>query len=453
MSARTTWGLSLLAMLATATANAQSMDDLFGDDLPKKAAPAASAAKPPAEGGLRFSGSLEAKAAYTMPKPEHWSNLRLRGLLNAQGGSGNVKWKLGARADGDAAYAGMNEDIYPAPVRKDQKLGFELRENYADVELGDVGLRLGKQHIVWGEMVGLFVADVVSPRDRRDYLSLELEPIRRTQWAARAEHFAGDWHSEVVLIPVQTYDKIGKPGADFYPYPTPPTPGYAYVINDEQRPERNASNMGGGLRSGFIKNGWDVSGFAYISRDVAPTYERQVVTGPTPATIYTPVHDRIRQFGGTVSKDLDGVVLKAEGVYTNGRRFTVNRLDDADGLLAADSFDYAVGADFTLPADLNLYLQLTQRVLTRHDVSMNNDKVESGGSVVLKRGWGNWESSVLWASSLNRNEGWVNTQISYRLRPNSRIRFGAEWFYGPATGYFGRYDANDRVWTEFQQSF
>ncbi|MDQ8021861.1 MAG: DUF1302 family protein [Moraxellaceae bacterium] len=438
-------------LLFAGAAGAQSMDDLFGDDLPKK--PAAAAEPAPAAGGIRYSGSLEAKAAYMLPTPEHWSNLRLRGVMNAQGEHGGVKWKLGARADGDAAYAGMNEDIYPAQVRKDQKLGFELRENYADFEFGDLGLRVGKQHIVWGEMVGLFIADVVSPTDRRDYLGLDLEPVRRTQWAARLEHFAGDWHNELVLVPVQTYDKIGKPGADFYPYPTTPTPGYAYVINDELRPERTASNMGGGLRTGFLKNGWDMAAFAYVSRDIAPTFERRIVTAPTPATVYTPVHDRIRQFGGTVSKDVDGVVLKAEGVYTNGRRFSVNRLDDSDGLISSDAFDYALGADFTLPRDWNLYLQFTQRVLTNHDASMNTDKMESGGSVLLKRGWGSWESSLLWASSFNRNEGWVNAVLSYRVRPNSRIRVGADWFYGPQVGFFGRYDRNDRVWTEFQQSF
>ena len=161
---------------------------------------------------------------------------------------------------------------------------------------------------------------VVSPRDMRDSMQVELDNIRRTQWAARVEHFSGDWHSEFLWVPVQTYDRIGKPGADYYPYPASPTAGYAYLINDEQRPERNLSNSSFGLRTGAIKGGWDVAAFGYVSRDVSPTFERQVLTSPIPATIYTPVHDRIRQFGLTAAKDLSGVVFKTELVYTNGRR-------------------------------------------------------------------------------------------------------------------------------------
>jgi hypothetical protein len=54
---------------------------------------------------------------------------------------------------------------------------------------GNWEFRLGRQHVVWGELVGAFVADVVSARDMREFIlpEPELQMLRIPQWAARAE--------------------------------------------------------------------------------------------------------------------------------------------------------------------------------------------------------------------------------------------------------------------------
>ena len=84
-----------------------------------------------------------------------------RGELAAQGSlSEQVKWKASARLDYNAVFD--LTDFYPADVRHDQRFNLLLRENYIDASAGDWDFRLGRQHIVWGEMVGLFFADVVS---------------------------------------------------------------------------------------------------------------------------------------------------------------------------------------------------------------------------------------------------------------------------------------------------
>ena len=102
---------------------------------------------------------------------------------------------------------------------------------------------------------------LVSARDMRDFLQVDTENMRRTQWGLRLEKFAGDWHHEFVWVPVQTYDKIGMPGADFYPYPVPATPGYAYVITDEQRPGQQAHQRHGGEGRGGPRPGqwWELA--------------------------------------------------------------------------------------------------------------------------------------------------------------------------------------------------
>lgn len=441
-------GVAFLCAALSGSALAQSRGALFDDE-----ADASPEAPAPATPAARFSGNVQFDYARVVADPDHDAHMRLRTTLGAQGGSGALKWRLGLRVDGDAAYL-RQDDLYPPAVRKDQKLGVELRENYVDFSLAGFDLRAGKQNVVWGEMVGLYVADVVSARDMRDFLQVDTENMRRSQWGLRIEKFAGDWHHELLWVPVQTYDRIGKPGADFYPYPAPPTPGYAYVIGDEQRPKRDLDNGSIGLRTGFLRNGWDVSLFAFASRDVAPTFERQVFAAPLPVTLYTPVHDRIRQLGGTLAKDFDGKVVKAELLWTGGRRYTLTRLDDDDGLLRAQSLDLALGLDLQPANDLRLNFQLFGKQLSRHDASMIVDRLETGGSVLATYTWTrSLETQLLWVSSFNRSEGWINPVLVWKVLPDTRLRFGADFYYGPDSAFFGRYDKQDRVWGEIRQSF
>ena len=96
-------------------------------------------------------------------------------------------------------------------------------------------------------MVGLFFADVVSARDQREFILPEFDQMRIPQWAVRAEYFAGDTHAELLWIPVASYDNIGRPGAEYYPYqPVPPGANVQYL--PEQRPDGTANNMNYGLR-------------------------------------------------------------------------------------------------------------------------------------------------------------------------------------------------------------
>src|SRR5690606_33398679 len=111
--------------------------------------------------------------------------------------------------------------------------------------------RLGKQNIVWGEMVGLFFADVVSAKDMREFVLPEFEQIRIPQWAVRAEWFGDDAHAEFVWLPAPATDRIGEPGAEFYPHP-PAIPGLGYDIEGEERPSRRFSNGGFGARGSML---------------------------------------------------------------------------------------------------------------------------------------------------------------------------------------------------------
>lgn len=417
-----------------------SRDALFDDDKPLAAQ---------IEQGWK--GFAQFEAARTYAPPAHWSKARMVLEVNRQGQfSEGVKWKIGGRFDYDGAYDRAN--FYPQQVKDDQRRSFALRENYLDVAAGDWDFRLGRQHVVWGEMVGLFFADVVSAKDMRQFLLPEFEVLRIPQWAARAEYFKNDWHAEALWIPLPSFDEMGKPGADFFPTPIPGPGGI--LIQGEELPARKLANSNYGLRLSTLQNGWDVSGFLYHSLDSAATFYRDPVTGSSPAFVYRPRHDAINQVGGTLAKDLGWSVLKGEAVYTNGRKFNVTNPLQADGLVASRTLDYALGLDFTLPSDVRLNLQLFQRIFANYDPTTLQDKRESGATFLVNGKLApKLEGQVLLISSLNRNDYLFRPRLIWSLEQNWRLMGGVDVFHGPPTGLFGRYDQRDRAYAEIRYSF
>lgn len=403
-------------------------------------------------GAARWQGWLQFGAAYTFASPAHWSQLRARGELAGTGDlGGGVKWKLSARAGYDAVYDGTS--FYPPAVRRDQRSELELREAYVDFSRGDWEFRLGKQNIVWGEMVGLFFADVVSAKDLREFVLPEFAQIRIPQWAARAEWFGDDKHLEFVWLPAPATDRIGKPGAEFYTYP-PAVDGLGYQIDGERRPSRRLSNGGFGVRGSTLVAGWDLAAFAYRSPDSAATFYRSVLDVPQPTLVYQPRYDRITRLGGTLAKDFDGLVVKAEAIYTDGRKFGSARADAPDGLLGLRTLDWIAGVDLT-PADgWRLNAQLYQRVFLDHDPSIGLRRHEHGASLLVARDMGNGlEAEMLAISSLVRSDWMLRPAVIWKTGPNARVRVGVDLFGGERFGLFGRYADRDRAYAEYRYSF
>lgn len=438
---------SILLAASSQEKSEDSLDALFGDDL---FADDKAEEKPITSGGRGLRGFIQVEMAHTTESPSHWSKMITRGDFSGQGNLGNgLKWKLGARVDYDAVFSA--DEYYSSSVAHDQRFNIYLRENYLDVSAGNWDYRLGKQHVVWGEMVGMFFADVVSARDMREFILPEFDMMRIPQWAARAEYFNDDFHAELLWIPVASYDEIGKPGAEFYPYQIQPA-GVNVVYKNEDRPARNLANSNYGIRLSTLTNGWDISGFAYSSRDVSPTFYRDAASVPG-TYIYEAKHDRIHQYGGTLAKDFGDVVLKGEMVYTRGRQFSVLDVTDSNGVVPQNTLDWAVGLDFTLPAETRFNFQVFQRKYFSYDSDLISDEHENGMSLLLNRKFGDIEAQALWITSLNRTDWLFRPKVLWNFERNWRLAVGADIFQGPPQGLFGQYDGQDRVYSEVRYSF
>jgi len=439
----------------------RSRDALFGDTAaPEPASKDAlfGAGSSPAEkSGAKWSGSFEGLGAYTYSDPTHWSRGVGRLTLAAQGElSESVKWKLGGRVDGDLVYATSN--FYLQPVKANQRFNAFWGENYIDFSASDSwDFRVGAQQIIWGEVVGLFFADVVSARDMREFLLPRFDVIRIPPWAARAEYFSGDSHVEFIWIPVPTFDRIGKPGADFYPVRLPsPTPSaVAALFLDPQRPDRSLSNSNYGIRANTLVSGWDMAAFYYRSFSSSPTFYRLPTGTPDQPFVFQPLYDRIWQAGGTVTKDFGEMVLRAEAVYANGQGYGVTSLSVPLGVVKRSTLDYIVSVEFPLPGDTRLNIQGFQRAYfngSASDIAVKSDGF--GATIFLSTKLSAaFEPQILWIQNFKNGGGLVRPRLNWYPAKNTAVGFGVDIFTGPDDGYFGRYNNRDRVYAELRYDF
>jgi hypothetical protein len=446
-------------VIVMAQAEPSSKDALFGVDAPsdparKDALFGEEAAG--AKGGPRITGFVDALAAYTYADPTHWSRGVGRLQVNADGRlSKDVKWKLGARVDADVVY--MTSNFYLEPVKTNQRFDAFWGENYLSVAHGDWDFTFGAQQIIWGEVVGLFVADVVSARDTREFLLPRFDLIRIPQWAVRAEYNPGDAHLELVWIPVPAFDEIGKPGADFYPAPLPsPTPPeVAALFRDPVRPARTLANSSYGIRGQVLLSGWDLSAFYYRSFAAQPTFYRVVDPGAAQPLAFEPRHDRIWQAGMTVSKAAGDFVFRGEAVYTNGQNFSVTTLDAPEGVVKRETLDYIVSVEFLPLPELTVNLQAFQRVFFgggTSDFVVQSDGV--GASIFLAYNYRDTLTpQLLWIQSFDDAGGMIRPRLDWRATTNTTVGIGVDIFTGPSNGFFGRYHNRDRAYAEMRYTF
>lgn len=454
------------------TDSSDSADALFGTEEDAESAADDAAAAPEATDELfdtgaevaqapartwRFDGFWQNELAYTAAEPEHFSKWRNVFQLAFSGHlRENIRWHAAGRIYADPIYE--IDNFYGDRVEDDQKLDGWVDETYLEISAGNWEFTLGRQHIIWGEVVGLFFADVVSALDLREFVLPEFELIRIPQWATRAEYFGeladGEFHADIIFLPYFTTDNIGEPGADFYPFELDPIAGVETRYLDEQEPDRIGADSGFGVRGSYLKNGWDTALFYYTSPDRSAALQRFINLGPQPELVLRPIHERIHQFGATLAKDVGDAVVKSEAVYTRDRLSTVNRLSDFDGLIKGDELRYLVGVDYAL-GKTTFNAQFFQTWFIDYDSDMIPDEVESGLSIFLstKALHPRVEPEILWIRSLDRNEWLLETKVTWTINDNWSTVAGLDIFEGPQQALLGQYDDQDRVYLELRFNF
>lgn len=337
----------------------------------------------------------------------------------------------------------------------DKNIDFGLREAYMDFYSDKLDLRVGKQQIIWGKAEGVFITDVISPKDLSEFLLRDFEEIRTGVTSVKLNYHSGNHTIEGVWVPAFTPTLMPETGSIWAPklsFPINPTWDYSTANKN-----LTVANSEAFLRYSLMSSAFDLElvGGTFLYDDPAMHLTKQIdpVTRQLTSLTVRPDYHRTNMAGGSFSVPVGDLVIRGEGAFYDGRYFQTVSPTAADATIEKNFVHYMAGLDYTL-GGVKLSTQFIQERVLDYEVSMNNDEVETTMTFLAKK---DFFRERLWLElfayvGLNNEDALIRPKVSYSVADGVDLQLGANLFTGN-TGRFGQYDDNDMLFMKLKYSF
>jgi hypothetical protein len=337
----------------------------------------------------------------------------------------------------------------------DQKLEIGLREAYVDLYFKNFDLRVGRQQIIWGKAEGVFITDVVSPKDLREFLLPDFDEIRTGITAFKLNYYLGNSSIEAVWSPSFSPTQMPEEGSIWAPkmdFPVNPVFDYS---NSEVKASLENSELFVRYSSMGSRIDFELVGGTFFYDDPAMNITRQMdpSTMQLSGLIVKPQYNRVNMAGGSFSKVMVGFVLRAEGAFYNGRYFQTSDPLVIGSIIKKDNLHYMAGLDYTL-SGVKLSAQFIQEYILDYETGIANEEFENTMTFLAKK---DYFREKLWVElfayvGLNKGDALVRPKVSYAFADGFDMQTGANLFFGNE-GRFGQYDKNDMLYLKLKYSF
>ena len=448
------------------------------------AAPARAQPDVRADGFTRLYGAVRADPSAPPDEADYLALLSRAELgLRADYDRGAIRLRLRADYDALAPYSGQDAS---ADVPGDGRLDLRLVEAYADVFVGKVDIRVGRQVLAWGETDGAFITDLLAPLDLTRFLAQDAADLRLGLTAVRATAYLGRLTADAVLVPRAAPSLLPARQSPWDPIPT----DVAGVPVELEAPALPSPTLGHGeaaLRltwSGIDRT--DLALILFTGHNRLPAFDKRLRASFAEGlrAVLTPVYRRRQVVGLTAeTARLETFVLRAEAAYTSAELFD-EALDLPEPITPAALFDpdlaAAAGRGFLLAKPTVQAALGAERFFGKHLV-----RLTGLARVVLE-----WDERVaerrftpsvtaLYAAPFRREtvqlralalvgiEGdyWLSPSAAYTVSDGLVLTLGAHVFGGSggadsdtalldeSSSSFGLYDRNDLVFLQLQYGF
>lgn len=180
-----------------------------------------------------------------------------------------------------------------------------LKELYMDLYFDALDLRIGRQQIIWGKADGVFITDVVSPKDLSDFVLPDFDEIRLGVTALKADLFLDAFDLELVWVPLFT-PSVQPRGAWSVSMPLPE----GASVNEESLPAASLEN--GEI---FVKLSW-MGSLVDLELMGASMWDDLPVPHMTGMGAVTPEYSRILMGAGASAPTSEGSSSGARGPTT-----------------------------------------------------------------------------------------------------------------------------------------
>ena len=390
-------------------------------------------------------------------------------LLNAQiTHHGFVRTYLGALTDQDGEYSVLQNTfdwrldygkgdvtLFVNPVfdynALNDNLDISFRQAYLEIFFDDFDLRIGKQQIIWGKADGVFITDVISPRDLSEFILPEFEEVRIGINAFKLDYYLGNSTLEAVWIP--TFQSTVTPDENSIWFPKTDIPDIPTTFDySNANVEQKISESELAFKYSYLGSAIDYELMAAYMWDDNPAMHIYPDTGQPSALTIKPEYHRLPLVGASFGKSVLGAVIRGEMAYYFDKNFSAED-PSVNGIKEKDYAHYLFGYDHNW-FGVNISFQFIQEYILDYEEDIKNDEFQSTTTFLASKTFINetLELSLFSYYGINNEDALLRPKIAYDLVDGFEVQLGANIFVGEK-GNFGQYNENDMIFLKVRYDF
>ncbi|KQC11904.1 MAG: hypothetical protein APR54_10410 [Candidatus Cloacimonas sp. SDB] len=343
-------------------------------------------------------------------------------------------------------------NLYVNPVLKydnlSEELTLSLRQSYIDIYFADFDLRIGKQQIVWGKADGVFITDVISPRDLSEFIMPDFEEIRIGINALKFDYYLGNSTLEAIWIP--TFQSTIQPDAGSIWFPETGEFQQPVQISEPEKVAGKFSNSDVAVKFSHLGSLLDLELMTAYLWDDTPAQHKFLQVDSS--LLIIPKYHRLPMAGASFSKAISGAVARMEAAY-----YFEKRLHTADlithGICRKDYLHYLIGYDHNW-FNVDVSFQFVQEFIRNYEDIITKDEFTNTLTMMLNKTFlrETMTLNIFSYYGLNDDDALLRLKLSYDFSGGLNILAGYNLFTGD-TGNFGQFNDNDMAYLKVRLDF
>lgn len=352
---------------------------------------------------------------------------------------------VGLRAYADGAFS-VNDGRYGPQVRHDESSELRLRDFYLQAKTRSLLVKLGNQQVVWGEAFGFYYADLINPKDLRDFGLRDLTAQRLMMPMLNTVFFLKGLSVQFLFAPKPFFNLVPGVDGDFSPWKYL-FGGAPVRLVDTTQGKFSIGDGELGVRLTTLLHGYDLGFFFFTYFDRQPVYTS---TPGTAGLDLVATHSKVGSLGLTFTKDYSSWLVRWESLFTKDKSF---QKFDASGLsfYAGDEITVASEAEYTGWLPWRVAFQVAYQNIPHWNAASTTPRNRALLSANVKAPIyreQTLDAIVSWAlhdgSTLSRLQYTIPTSQQFELM------FGTDLLFGGAQSQFGAFKTGSRFYVQLK---